>query len=190
MCLWRLEAGYATQENAFGNVSARVRLLPFIGCIGTAQSGFASSLDAGPHGGNMDLPDLGPGCTLLLPVVVPGGRLYVGDLHAAQGAGELVGGGMEVSGTVRLRCGLEKGRNLRLPRYYTAEGRGCIATHLTLPDAVNAAFAEMVDWLTEDGFQRYDAYLVLSQTCELRIGGLSRRMATAACYLSHAKYVL
>ena len=41
------------------------------------------------NGGNMDVRDLGPGATLLLPVHVDGALLSAGDLHFAQGDGEI-----------------------------------------------------------------------------------------------------
>jgi len=34
------------------------------------------------HGGNMDLPDMGPGSVTYLPVNFPGARLFIGDAHA------------------------------------------------------------------------------------------------------------
>ena len=47
-----------------------------------------NSLTPDNHGGNMDLPDMGPGSITYLPVRVPGARLFIGDAHACQGDGE------------------------------------------------------------------------------------------------------
>jgi amidase len=61
---------------------------PFIGTIGVSPEIEAiSSLQPDYHGGNMDLPDVAPGAIIYLPVHTPGGYLYVGDCHAAQGIG-------------------------------------------------------------------------------------------------------
>lgn len=59
---------------------------------------------AGYWGGNMDVPEVTRGATLMLGVNVEGGVLHVGDMHAIQGDGEIYGaGGVEASGRVRMR---------------------------------------------------------------------------------------
>nr|MBA3324367.1 acetamidase/formamidase family protein [Paracoccaceae bacterium] len=59
---------------------------PFIGTIGTSPAIEAiSSLQPDYHGGNMDLPDVGPGSIIYLPVNTKGALLYLGDCHAVQG---------------------------------------------------------------------------------------------------------
>jgi amidase len=89
-------------------------LRPMVGCLGVApalapdQEPPASG-EMGRYGGNMDQPVVGPGSVVHLPVSVPGGLLYVGDVHACQGDGELSGVGLEVAATVRLRVGLRPG---------------------------------------------------------------------------------
>jgi len=50
----------------------------------------------------MDSNDVRPGATLICPVRVDGGGLYVGDLHANQGDGELSLHTTDVSGTTEL----------------------------------------------------------------------------------------
>jgi amidase len=76
---------------------------PFIGTIGTApELDSVNSLTPGNHGGNMDLPDVGPGCTLYLPVRSEGALLYLGDGHAIQGDGELCGVAVEIPTTTTL----------------------------------------------------------------------------------------
>lgn len=52
---------------------------PMIGTIGTAPELEAvSSMSPGPHGGNMDCPDICVGNRLILPVHVEGGLLFMG----------------------------------------------------------------------------------------------------------------
>jgi acetamidase/formamidase len=53
--------------------------------------------------GHMDSNDVRPGAVLVCPVKVDGGGLYVGDLHANQGDGELSLHTTDVSGTTELR---------------------------------------------------------------------------------------
>jgi acetamidase/formamidase len=43
----------------------------------------------------MDLPDVGVGAVVYLPVNTKGALLYLGDCHAAQGDGELCGVAIE-----------------------------------------------------------------------------------------------
>jgi formamidase len=60
-------------------------------------------------GGNLDIRQLGRGTTVLLPVATEGALLSVGDLHFAQGDGEVCGTAIEMQGTVHLTVGLRKG---------------------------------------------------------------------------------
>jgi acetamidase/formamidase len=46
-----------------------------------------SAILAGPYGGNLVLRELTMGSSLYLPVAKPGGRLWMGDVHALQGDG-------------------------------------------------------------------------------------------------------
>ena len=75
-----------------------IPLTPFQGTLGVAPPdgffppltpGVTSSVPPGPHGGNLDLRELAEGSTLYLPVWQPGGLIYTGDSHAAQGDGEI-----------------------------------------------------------------------------------------------------
>ena len=61
------------------------------------------------NGGNMDIRDLGPGARLWLPVHVQGALLSVGDLHFAQGDGEVCISAIETGGAATFRVGLRRG---------------------------------------------------------------------------------
>ena len=54
-------------------------------------------------GGNLDIRQLVAGSRITLPVHVEGALVSVGDLHFAQGDGEVCGTGIEVAGAVTLR---------------------------------------------------------------------------------------
>jgi len=54
------------------------------------------------HGGNMDIRYLQAGSTIYLPCYLPGCGLAIGDLHFAQGDGEVSGTALEMDGTVTL----------------------------------------------------------------------------------------
>ena len=56
---------------------------------------------------------------LWLPVEVAGGLFSVGDTHAAQGDGEVCGTAIESAMAVTLTFELEKGADLKFPRFRT-----------------------------------------------------------------------
>ncbi|MCZ6663107.1 MAG: acetamidase/formamidase family protein, partial [Actinobacteria bacterium] len=86
---------------------------PMIGTIGTAPAmGSPTTGPAGPYGGNMDIKEVTEGNTLYLPVFVDGALLHLGDVHAAQGDGELCGTALEMPGTVTIRVELLKGKSI------------------------------------------------------------------------------
>lgn len=60
------------------------------------------------NGGNMDFKDVCAGNMLLMKAEIPGGNLVLGDLHAAQGDGEIEGLGAECAGEVTLRINKEE----------------------------------------------------------------------------------
>src|SRR5207244_8954346 len=72
-------------------------------------------------GGNLDIRQLIAGSRLFLPVNVPGALFSVGDLHFAQGDGEVCGTAVEVAGAVAVRLGLRKQppQRSRFPSYET-----------------------------------------------------------------------
>ena len=55
------------------------------------------------NGGNMDVKQMQVGTTLLLPCFVDGCGLFVGDVHFAQGDGEVSGTAIEMGATVTVR---------------------------------------------------------------------------------------
>ena len=60
------------------------------------------------HGGNMDIRYLGVGVTIYLPCYVEGCGLGVGDLHFAQGDGEVAGTAIEMDAEVTLTTAIVK----------------------------------------------------------------------------------
>ena len=57
----------------------------------------------------MDIDAVRPGAILVCPVKVDGGGVYLGDMHALQGDGEIAGHTCDVSGTVTLEVEVVKG---------------------------------------------------------------------------------
>ncbi|HYG68643.1 MAG TPA: acetamidase/formamidase family protein [Anaeromyxobacteraceae bacterium] len=61
------------------------------------------------NGGNMDVKQMQRGTTLLLPCFVRGCLLSIGDVHYAQGDGEVSGTAIEMDATVTVRIDVRKG---------------------------------------------------------------------------------
>ena len=83
------------------------------------------------NGGNVDIRDLGPGARLWLPVHVPGALLSVGDLHFAQGDGEVCISAIETGGSATFRsgCGATAGADPPLLRGAAAAAAGGLRHH-------------------------------------------------------------
>ena len=84
----------------------------------------ARTVPSRENGGNLDVPQLGAGSHLYLPIHVPGALFSVGDLHFAQGDGEVCGSAIEVSGAITLRLSVLKDVRLHptFPSYRAVGG--------------------------------------------------------------------
>jgi acetamidase/formamidase len=155
--------------------SVSIPLHPFLGCIGVAPRYGQSivSMSAAEHGGNMDCPETRPDTTVYLPVWVRGAYLMLGDVHAAQGDGELCGGAVETTAQVTIEVNLIKGKEIRWPRLEDDEHIMVAGSARPLLDAYRIAHVEMIDWLVADfGFDRLEALQVLTQIGLARIGNV------------------
>ncbi len=183
---WAIDvgAGVAKLANPLGTQPIEVPLAPFIGCIGVCPpfAQHVSTLYAGAHGGNMDLPSLRAGTTVWFPVFAPGALLFVGDLHAAQGHGEFIGGAIETSGVVQLSIDVARDVTIDAPRFRRSDGHiGAVASDGDLRSAIQLALRRLLDWISIDlGLHRFDAYNLLSQTVSIELGNLTTSPYTVA----------
>jgi formamidase len=71
------------------------------------------------NGGNMDVKQMQVGTTLLLPCFVDGCGLFAGDVHFAQGDGEVSGTAIEMGARVTVRVDVSKGEgaNITSPEF-------------------------------------------------------------------------
>lgn len=169
-----LAAGEARLCNPLGDTPIRVPLDPFVGCIATAPE-FATvrTLFSGNFGGNLDLPMIKPGATVLLPVYHDGGLVMLGDVHAAQGHGEMIGGGIETSGTIDCTIELIRGNPIGSPRIIDRAFLTAVAVEHDLHHAVRRACEHLVDWISlERRLNRWDVYNLVSQTGSIVMGNL------------------
>jgi formamidase len=115
------------------------RMRPFLGNLGTIPSrdipdshnagDFGGFLVGAPHDygltqdeldrhktdGHMDTNSVREGAIVICPVKVPGGGVYMGDMHAQQGNGEIAGHATDVSGEVEVEVEVIKGLTIDGP---------------------------------------------------------------------------
>ena len=149
-----LQRGVATPEKPGEHMTRySVPLRPMLGCVavapGSAQAPPGTG-DSGRWGGNMDFNEIVEGATIYLPVNVPGALLYVGDVHAAQGDGELNGNALETSMDVEFTVDVVSRKRIRGPRVESATHIMAVGLDGSLDDAFRSATANMAEWLTED----------------------------------------
>jgi len=151
-----------------------VPLRPFLGTIGTAPELEAiSALTPHNHGGNMDCRDTCPGNTVYLPVRTPGALFYTGDAHGSQGDGELCGVALEISARSVLTFDLIKGQAIEWPRIESPEKLMTVGSARPMEDAARIAYTELIDWVAADyGYDRLDAYQLLTQLGEMYVGNM------------------
>lgn len=173
--LWDLRDG----RTAIFKPGISLPMAPFCGVMGVApaEPGRHPTPPPARHGGNMDIRQLTTGSTLYLPVLVPGALFSVGDVHGAQGDGEVSGTGIEMEARVTLRFDLQQGRTIRQPQFRTADanpgprGPYVAATghHPDLREAAREALRGALDLLEEHGLTRTEAYILASACVNLSI---------------------
>jgi acetamidase/formamidase len=139
------------------------RMRPFLGQLGTSPSttlpdshnagDFGAFLVGAPHkfaldgpalqehktDGHLDIDAVRAGATLICPVKIPGGGVYLGDMHAMQGDGEIAGHTADVSGTVTLQVSVIKGLGIDGPVLFPlAEDLPFLAKPLTAAERARA----------------------------------------------------
>lgn len=143
-----------------------------IGSIGTAPAGEAAGPSApGRYGGNLDQPPVREGARVHLPVFVPDGLLFVGDVHACQGDGELAGVALEIRAEVTLRIELERQTHLTWP-WVENDGRIAVMTAAeSFATARRRAVEAMLHALESQlGLEPAEGLALISVTGDLRIG--------------------
>jgi formamidase len=144
--------------------------------------------------GNIDIKQLSPGTTVLLPVYTEGGLVSTGDVHYAQGDCEACGTAIEVRTRVHLRFGIRKGEaerrgiqdlqyfrddyftapELAAPRrFFATTGIGVHKDGTNesedLSLSAKNALLNMIEHLETRGFDRQQAYALCSVAVDLRI---------------------
>jgi acetamidase/formamidase len=155
--------------------SIEMPLSPMLGRLAVAPRGgeVFGGLWPGDFGGNMDASDAREGTTVYLPIFHDGALFYFGDGHALQGDGEICGSGLETTMDVTLQFDVIKGKQIRWPRMEDAQDIMVAGSARPLVDAFRIAQVELIEWLVTDyGFERMEAYQVVSQGGHSRIANV------------------
>lgn len=188
--IWQIDREALTArlaEPVAGLESLILPLSPMIGCFGVAPSfGQAiSTATSGEFGGNMDYRLLGPGATVWFPVSARGALFFLGDCHAVQGDGEIVGTGIETTFDVTVRLSVEKKKTIIWPRGETADDIFAIGNARPLDQALQHATSEMLRWLGADyGLDKTAASHLLGQVVRYDVGNVFDPAYTMACRIS------
>jgi acetamidase/formamidase len=163
-----LDRGTARLENPPEGLAGlgEVKLDPMPGCFGVApdRGQAISTATSGSHGGNMDYQGFREGVTVYFPVAAEGGLFHIGDGHAVQGDGEIVGTGIEVSMDVEVTLEVVKKR-IGWPRADDGKFVMAVGNARPLDQAVQHATTELVALLHEDYGLEYPAVSTLLGQC-------------------------
>jgi acetamidase/formamidase len=153
----------------------RVDLKPFLGGIGVAPAD-KQAIDArslGNFGGNLDYNRLTEGTTLYSRYSKDGALLFLGDGHAAQGAGELTGDALETTLEVEFSVDLIRNTGLGAPRAENDTHLMAMGIAGSLSDATRQATTALAEWLaTDHGLSANDVALVMGTAVEYDIAEL------------------
>ncbi|MCH2131431.1 MAG: acetamidase/formamidase family protein [Pirellulaceae bacterium] len=160
---------------------------PMIGCFGVAAKGgqAISTATSAEHGGNMDYRGFARGTTVYFPVFEPGALFFLGDGHAAQGDGEIVGSGIEISLEVQVTLRVLKDKEIGWPRAENDDWIMAVGNARPLDQATQHATTEMLRWLQQDyGLDSLGANLLLSQCVRYDLGNIFDPAYTMVCKLN------
>jgi len=157
-----------------------IPLYPNLGTLSTLPpEGYKPSY-AGVYGGDMDQRDVGVGDTVHLPVMVPGGMVFMADPHAAISDGIISGTGVECTSKVRARIDLEKESPIDRPIIEHANTIQIVGTGPSAEAATADASRGAVDFVSSrTGLTRRDAYMLLGIVGDVRVGTSPRPIMAA-----------
>jgi acetamidase/formamidase len=167
----------------------RLPVDPMLGSFGVAARGgqAITTFTSAEHGGNMDYRGFRAGVTAYLPVFAPGALFFLGDGHATQGDGEIVGTGIEISMDVEFTVDLRKGETICWPRGENEREIFTVGNARPLDQALQHATTEMTRWLMRDyGLDAGAAATVLGQCVEYDIANVYDPAYSVACKVPKA----
>ena len=158
-------------------------MAPFLGVVAAEPVGeeIVSAIVSGSYGGNLVLRDLGIGSHLFLPVAKPGGRVWIGDVHALQGDGVVDQTAIETAAEdLEIRYDLHKQVALPGPVGETDAGWIVIGFAGNLDDALVNCLREVISWLsTAAGITGPEAYALASMALSFRVTQYANQTGSA-----------
>jgi acetamidase/formamidase len=146
-----------------------------------------STATSGRHGGNMDYRGFRAGVEVTFPVFVPGALFFLGDVHAQQADGEIVGTGIETAAEVTFTAEVLKGRRIGWPRGESEAEIFTIGNARPLDQALQHATTEMLDWLmAEHGLDGVAASHVMGQCVRYDVANVFNPAYSVACRIAKA----
>ena len=166
--------------------SVMIPYRPFVGTLGVAPG--AGKIESFSQGadimGNVDLPEVTTGATVVIRANVDGGLVSLGDAHLAQGDAEIHRSAIETHADVELSIqqrSPEEAAYTGLPQINTGTELGSVAPgpgHLE--DLVRAAYDDLAARLSvAHGFTLPEAYRLLGAVGTVRIGQVVPPMYSA-----------
>ncbi len=154
-----------------------IPLRPFVGTIGVAPAG--DPIESFRQGrtilGNVDMPDVARGATVVMRANVDGALLSLGDAHLSQGDAEIHRSAIETQADVQLHVDHVQPDDVHyagLPQINTADSWGSVAPgpgHLE--DLVRDAYDDLAERMRRTGrYTLAEAYRLLGAAGTVRIG--------------------
>jgi amidase len=173
---WLLDKAKGTVRLDGADIAGvELRARPMLGCVGVApaRKEAVATSTPGPFGGNMDYAGMNAGVKVMLPVYEPGALLFIGDGHALQGEGEVVGTGVETSMDVEFSVQVIKKSPIQWPRLENETHIMVLGSERPLLQALQHATSEMHRWLmTEYQLSERGASTLMGQTLEYEVGNV------------------
>jgi amidase len=143
------------------------------------------------NGGNMDFKDISTGNTLLLKAALPGGLLVLGDCHAAQGDGEILGLAAECAAEVKINITKDDRVFPDRPTILKAASFVCIACRTNYAEARDLAVDDARKILARlAGCTQEEAYLFVTTVGDLRNGAVWGMGKTEPAWVKHLPVVV
>jgi acetamidase/formamidase len=149
---------------------ARVPVAPMVGDVYTTPPRpDAPGIECG---GNVDFTEIRPGNTLHLPAYHEGGLLVLGDVHAFQGDGELLGEGGECAAEVTVTLDVDRVYRYPRPLVETPDCLIGLARDKDLFASIQVAVRDMTQLIARlHGLTESAAYLLVCAVGSLRFAG-------------------
>ncbi len=149
-----------------------IPMKPFAGVMGVAPDTdeMLTTIPPRANGGNMDDPNIGAGTTVYFPVFVEGALFSIGDTHAVQGMGEVVGTAVEAPMRILFRVSVIKDRDIEEPQYETDDYYATTGFGTTIDEAALKATRYMIKHIEDTyGLSWAEAYMLCSLIGDLKI---------------------